>query len=91
MAVPNAPTSCCADWLHAHDAGTDDERWGACIGEDPEDGLSRVGCDLPPINFCPWCGADKRRGAAPGNRPATRVAQPELHSSCTKPGKWWAP
>ena len=54
--------SCCETWAHAHDEGTDDERWGACIVHG-DDGKPFTGSGLPPFNFCPWCGADKRAEA----------------------------
>jgi hypothetical protein len=52
---------CCETWAKAHESGTDNEGYGSLIAE----GL-RIGYELPPVRFCPWCGSPKesvqRRG-----------------------------
>ena len=52
-------TTCCPEWLKAQQSGTDNEGYGRLIQVYP-DGAASMGSDLPPIRFCPWCGADKR-------------------------------
>jgi len=49
--------SCCETFEKATKRGTDNEGYGALIY-----GPSLIGCDLPPMDYCPWCG--KRRPAA---------------------------
>jgi hypothetical protein len=52
---------CCDEWQHVHQPFTDSEGWGplvvyydgARIGSDGD------GPELPPVRFCPWCGAAK--------------------------------
>jgi len=46
---------CCADMLHAHESGTDNEAYGSLVCYDSK-GKPLIGDDLPPIRFCPWCG-----------------------------------
>lgn len=48
---------CCEDWEEAHKRGTDNESYDVLIGY--ENGLPVIGSDLPPVRFCPWCGARK--------------------------------
>jgi len=48
---------CCDAWGKAHEIGTDNEGCGELIYE--IDGHSKIGYGLPPIRFCPWCGAPK--------------------------------
>ena len=51
---------CCEPMIKAQESGTDNEAYGALIsyygGND-----AGVGCDLPPITFCPWCGKKIKR------------------------------
>jgi len=42
----------------ANEPGTDNEGYGNLIYVD-EDGVAVMGDNLPPIRFCPWCGAPK--------------------------------
>jgi len=46
---------CCATFAKATEDGTDSEGWQALLYIDEEEGIS-MGCELPRINFCPWCG-----------------------------------
>lgn len=41
---------CCEAMKDAQQSGTDNEAWGPLVR-----GTS-IGCGLPPIKFCPWCG-----------------------------------
>lgn len=57
---------CCDAWSDAQCAGTDNEAYGALLrraGFDRHpDGAWLIGSsDLPPVKFCPWCGADKTK------------------------------
>jgi hypothetical protein len=46
---------CCEAWEKAQQSGTDNEAYGRLLyGADDW----RMGCDLPPVKFCPWCGAE---------------------------------
>lgn len=45
---------CCTDMRDAHSPGTDNEMYGSAVYT--YDGETRMGTDLPPIKFCPWCG-----------------------------------
>jgi hypothetical protein len=44
---------CCQTWTLAHGSGTDNEGHLALINE------NRIGYELPPVKFCPWCAAPK--------------------------------
>jgi len=44
----------CPQFIAAQQAGTDNEMYGALLYSDA-DGWA-MGCDLPPISYCPWCG-----------------------------------
>lgn len=44
---------CCDDWLNANKSGTDNEGYEALVSG------RRIGYELPPVKFCPWCGAPK--------------------------------
>jgi len=48
----------CPQWLKAQQPGTDSEAYGRLVtiwaGE------PSIGCELEPIEFCPWCGAQLR-------------------------------
>lgn len=48
---------CCETWEHSKLSGTDNEMYGSVTWEC--DGKWRIGCDLPPVKFCPWCAAPK--------------------------------
>jgi hypothetical protein len=48
---------CCASWEAAHRNGTDNEMYGALVYW--LDHNPYIGCDLPAVEFCPWCGARK--------------------------------
>ncbi len=47
--------SCCANFAHAQEDGTDNEGWGKLIDYYGANDAN-IGSDLPPIKFCPWCG-----------------------------------
>lgn len=47
---------CCNSWEKAHEAGTDNELYGALVYNCRQIGASDR---LPPVNFCPWCAAPK--------------------------------
>jgi len=51
--VPNPP--CCDAFGQAFECGTDNEAWGSLMRHDGDGDLS-IGCGLPPIKYCPWCG-----------------------------------
>jgi hypothetical protein len=58
------PEPCCDAWAKAHERGTDNEGYGAVVGYWDFDGSGiekpHIGHeDLPPVKFCPWCGAEK--------------------------------
>lgn len=46
--------ACCDEFLLALNEGTDNEGWMPLISI--ENGRWDMGLDLPPLNFCPWCG-----------------------------------
>jgi len=58
---------CCDAWHRAEEDNTCSEGIGPMIWRDPElygDELSRIGnigseTELPPLKYCPWCGAKK--------------------------------
>jgi len=49
----------CKEWDNASERGTDHEGYGPAITGNT-DGFY-VGCDVPPIRFCPWCGKQTRK------------------------------
>lgn len=52
---------CCESWNQAQQAGSDNEGHGALVYRRYDNGqIEAMGCDLPPIRFCPWCGAKKQ-------------------------------
>ena len=61
MAANLAPVKpCCDPWQLAQQAGSDNEGYGALIYRRYDNGQIEVmGIGLPPIRFCPWCGANK--------------------------------
>ena len=42
---------CCLPFEDAHQSGTDNEGFGPLLR------IDTIGCELPPIKYCPWCGA----------------------------------
>lgn len=48
---------CCDDMRHARQSGTDNEMYGALVYWSGDKIV--MGCDLPAIRFCPWCGHEK--------------------------------
>lgn len=48
---------CCDAWAKAHEWRTDNEGYGELVYY--EDG-ARIGKDLPPVKFCPWCASSKQ-------------------------------
>lgn len=61
---------CFDSWEKAQQDGTDNEMYGALLSDhanparvygniptNPPDW--HLGCDLPSVKFCPWCGANK--------------------------------
>ena len=51
---------CCFPMIDAQQAGTDNEAYGSLVSYSLE-GIAEMGCDLPPITFCPWCGKKIKR------------------------------
>ena len=61
--------ACCEAWSHANDEGTDGEGFGSLIwytefDDDLRPYTSVLGdppavSELPPLRYCPWCGARK--------------------------------
>ena len=57
--------SCCESWGKAQLPGTDNEEWEEVLkrgwDDDKEDHNNEwyIGSNLPPVKFCPWCGAVK--------------------------------
>lgn len=49
---------CCNAWRRAQRPGTDNEMYGQLL-RDYGGGDWHIGCDLPTVAFCPWCGAKK--------------------------------
>jgi hypothetical protein len=49
---------CCSDFDKAKQPGTDNEEYDSLIYVDVDDGKTKIGAKLPPIRFCPWCGAE---------------------------------
>jgi len=53
--------TCCDAFARALGWGTDNEMYGALIYPStyPDGQVTHwnIGCDLPPMGFCPWCGA----------------------------------
>jgi hypothetical protein len=55
---------CCDDFRRARAGGSDDEGCGSAIS----DGL-KIGYDLPPISYCPWCGQVVRESEPQNEQP----------------------
>jgi len=50
---------CCSSFEHATRSGTDNEGYGSLLYTPDFDritGIWMIGCGLPDISFCPWCG-----------------------------------
>jgi len=71
---------CCEHWKRAQESGTDNEGYGALLGYERTDAEIPVKVtgwyigdrdELPPIKFCPWCGATSK-GANPMSEPGRR-------------------
>ena len=64
----SAVESCCEAWAKAHEWKTDNEEYQALVHYDWYDReyrenpstVARIGSNLPPVRFCPWCGAKKK-------------------------------
>lgn len=52
---------CCMAMIQAQQSGTDNEMYGALVRYYDPDNTVWMGCDLPPITFCPWCGKKIKR------------------------------
>ena len=48
--------ACCNDFAHARQMETDSDCYRAAIYE--YEGELNIGCGLPPIKYCPWCGKE---------------------------------
>lgn len=74
--VPQAE-ACCASYVAARQPGSDNEYYRSAIHGDGDE--RRIGAELPPISFCPWCGAskvaieDREAKSQPGCSSAARV------------------
>lgn len=49
---------CCDSWRLAHASGTDNAAYGSLVAQ--EDRYPYIGCELPQVEYCPWCGDEKR-------------------------------
>lgn len=47
---------CCRTMINAQQPCTDNEMYGALVDADWDNEVVEIGCGLPPIDFCPWCG-----------------------------------
>lgn len=64
LIVAKEPPPCCEAWRRALQMGTDAEAYGSLIAfhdrqREEHPGRFVAGFDMPPLNFCPWCGAKK--------------------------------
>ena len=50
-------TICCGSWFEAYETGTDNEGYGPLAYAKPSGEF--IGDALPPVKYCPWCGAAK--------------------------------
>lgn len=50
--------NCCQAWEAAQQSGTGNEMYGHLLYQIGEQW--QIGTNVPPVQFCPWCGADKR-------------------------------
>ncbi len=46
--------NCCTTFDRAQQSGTDNEGYGRLMWVHA--GIASMGCGLPPIDYCPWCG-----------------------------------
>ncbi len=53
-------THCCRDFADANDLHTDSSGHGALINLSSHSKF-KMGRDLMPINYCPWCGQCKKK------------------------------
>lgn len=53
-AMTKGKHGCCAAFKAAQESGTDNEGYGALLHD--LDGRWSMGCDLPSIDYCAWCG-----------------------------------
>lgn len=77
---------CCEAFEAAKQPGTDSEGWCELmivgypdeIGEGTPEGII-MGCKLPLINFCPWCGTKVEHTWAEGAEPvyAVKAVEPD--------------
>lgn len=54
------PDPCCKDLAQSLKNGTDNEMYGSALNWWA--GAYHLGCDLPDVRFCPWCGAKLPQG-----------------------------
>ena len=55
----NLDEKCCDAWGLARQEGTDNEGYGSLIIDNRPGYGWGIGCDLPRVLYCPWCGATK--------------------------------
>ena len=55
---PRPPSLCCNPFWQAMQTGTDNESYGALVAY--WDGEFHIGCNLPAITACPWCGGSPK-------------------------------
>jgi hypothetical protein len=55
---------CCPDMEAAQESGTDNEGFGPLVYRSAED-IFFLGCDLPALKFCPWCGKRPKEVTGP--------------------------
>jgi hypothetical protein len=56
MDTTQPPDYCyCTTFEAAQETGTDNEGYAALLK--PDMGFWKIGCGLPRISFCPWCGS----------------------------------
>lgn len=48
---------CCPEFERALHSASDNEGYEPLVFPDADDGMIKIGSDLPPIRFCPWCSA----------------------------------
>ena len=57
----SAPMTCCEAFAASLESGTDAEGYSSLIRVSPGgESFDFVGSNNPTIQFCPWCGTDKR-------------------------------
>jgi hypothetical protein len=59
MRAEKTEMPCCSAWANAQRSGTDNEGYGSLLNFYSGDQDPHMGCDLPTVEFCPWCGAKK--------------------------------